>query len=277
MSSYDLLIIDPQNDFLDIAGAALPVPGADADMQRLADWLETHLAQVQSITVTLDSHASVGVERTTFWQDAQGLPVAPFTLITAAEVLAGKFAPRHAEKRDQVLRYLQALEAGGQRQLVVWPVHCVFGTWGHNIHGALAQAIAAWEAQSGQVCHKVLKGQHPLTEQYSVFRAEVPRADDARTQLNQALMGELAAQTGTLLVAGEALSHCVAASVDDMLAHLPSERLQRSVLLTDCMSPVTGFEAMGQNFLQRARSKGVQTLDLASLREAETPALRAST
>ncbi len=265
MSSYDLLIIDPQNDFLDVPGATLPVPGANADMQRLADWLLSHLAQVQSITVTLDSHSSVGVERTTFWQDAQGLPVAPFTLITAADVAAGKFAPRHAEKRDEVLRYLRALEVGGKRQLIVWPVHCVTGTWGHNIHSALAQAIAAWEERAGQVCHKVLKGQHPLTEQYSVFRAEVPRFDDARTHLDQALMRKLAEQTATLLVAGEALSHCVAASVDDMLVHLPPERLQRSVLLIDCMSPVTGFEAMGQDFLQRASGKGMQTLALAAL------------
>ena len=42
MSDYDLLIIDPQNDFLDIEGAALPVPGANADMHRLADWLTQH-------------------------------------------------------------------------------------------------------------------------------------------------------------------------------------------------------------------------------------------
>ncbi len=265
MPLYDLLIIDPQNDFLDIPGAALPVPGASADMQRVADWLDGHQAAVKSITVTLDSHANVGVERTTFWQDAMGQPVAPFSLITAADVMAGKFAPRHAERREEVLHYLQALEAGGQRQLVVWPVHCVTGTWGHNIHSGLAQAIAGWEEQSGQVCLKVLKGQHPLTEQYSVFRAEVPRADDARTQLNQLLMNQLAAQTGTLLVAGEALSHCVAASVDDMLAHLPPERLQRTILLTDCMSPVTGFEAMGQDFLQRARGHGVQTLALAAI------------
>jgi nicotinamidase-related amidase len=77
----------------------------------------------------------------------------------------------------------------------------------------------------------------------------------------------LAAPSGTLLVAGEALSHCVAASVDDLLAHLPAERLQRTVLLTDCTSPVTGFEAMGQDFLQRARARGVQTLALAELAE----------
>jgi nicotinamidase/pyrazinamidase len=265
MKPYDLLVIDPQNDFLDIAGAALPVPGANADMQRLADWLLGHLAQVDAITVTLDSHASIGVERTSFWLDAQGGAVAPFTLITAADVLAGRYAPRHAAQQEETLAYLQALEATGQRQLVVWPVHCVVGSWGHNIHTRLAQAIAAWEMQTGQICNKVLKGQHPLTEQYSAFRAEVPRADDARTQLNQALLVKLAAQTGTLLVAGEALSHCVAASVDDMLAHLPAHRLQQTVLLSDCMSPVTGFEAAAQAFLQRAGAQGLQTLAFADL------------
>jgi nicotinamidase-related amidase len=265
MKHYALLVIDPQNDFLDIAGATLPVPGANADMQRLADWLLAHLAQVQAITVTLDSHASVGVERTSFWQGAQGQPVAPFTRVTAADVLAGRYAPRHAQFRDEVLRYLQALEVGAQRQLIVWPVHCVLGTWGHNIHSGLAEAIGAWEAQSGQVCNKVLKGQHPLTEQYSALRAEVPRADDARTQLNQGLLQQLAASAGTLLVAGEALSHCVAASVDDLLANLPPQRLQQMVLLTDCMSPVSGFEAAGQSFLQRARDQGVQTGTLQDL------------
>jgi nicotinamidase-related amidase len=265
MPAYKLLVIDPQNDFLDIPGAALPVPGANADMQRLADWLGAHLEQVQSITVTMDSHASVGVERTSFWQDAQGLQAAPFTLITAADVLAGRYAPRHAAQRAEVLRYLQALEAGGQRQLIVWPVHCVVGTWGHNLHTGLAEALAAWEAHTGKVCDKVLKGQHPLTEQYSAFRAEVPRDDDVRTQLNQALLQQLAAQTGELLIAGEALSHCVAASVDDLMAHLPPARLAQTVLLTDCMSPVAGFEAMAQDFLLRARKQGLQTLALEEL------------
>jgi nicotinamidase-related amidase len=264
---YELLVIDPQNDFLDIDGAALAVPGANADMQRLADWLMAHLQQVQAITVTLDSHASVGVERTSFWCDADGKAVAPFTLITAADLQAGRYAPRHAEKREEVLRYLQDLEAGGQRQLVVWPVHCVVGTWGHNIHGALAQAIAAWEAETGRLCEKVLKGQHPLTEQYSAFKAEVPRADDARTQLNTGLLQRLGtAEAGsTLLVAGEALSHCVAASVDDMLANVPATRLQRTVLLRDCMSPVPGFESAGEAFLQRANAQGLKSLSVAEL------------
>lgn len=265
MATYDLLVIDPQNDFMDIAGAALPVPGADADMGRLAAWLDGHSSQVQSITVTLDSHASVGVERITFWQQADGSPVAPFTLVTAADVQAGKFLPRQSAKLAETLAYLQALEAPGQRQLVVWPVHCVLGTWGHNIHQGLSDAIARWEMETGRTCHKVLKGQNPMTEQYSAFRAEVPRADDPRTALNADLLARLATGADTLLVAGEASSHCVAASVEDMLSALPPDRLKQTILLTDCMSPVTGFEGLAEALVVRSKANGLRAVAVADL------------
>ena len=265
MPAYDVLVIDPQNDFLDIAGAALPVPGANADMDRLATWLQTHAMDVRTLTVTLDSHASIGVERTTFWQQADGSAVAPFTVVTHADVAAGTYLPRHAQHRDEALAYLKALEAAGQRQLVVWPVHCVVGTWGHNIHAGLANAMAHWEALTGRLCHKVLKGQHPLTEQYSAFKAEVPRADDPRTLLNQPLVDALSTPGASLLIAGEALSHCVAASVEDMITALPGARVQEMVLLTDCMSPVTGFEAAAHAFLARARTAGLKTVPVDSL------------
>lgn len=69
-----LLIIDPQNDFCDIADAALPVAGVHADLQRLAGFVQA--MPLNAITVTLDSHASVAVERTTFWVDIASLGVA---------------------------------------------------------------------------------------------------------------------------------------------------------------------------------------------------------
>jgi len=78
-------------------------------------------------------------------------------------------------------------------------------------------------------------------------------------------MARLAAGSGPLLVAGEALSHCVAASVQDMLAHLPAARLCQTLLLSDCMSPVAGFEAAGQAFLAQARSAGIRTATLSEL------------
>ena len=72
-----LLIIDPQNDFCDIEGAALPVAGANEDLKRLAGLIDSNASRIGGITVTLDSHASVAVERTTFWLGPDGQPVAP--------------------------------------------------------------------------------------------------------------------------------------------------------------------------------------------------------
>ncbi len=265
MTRYDLLIVDPQNDFMDIADAALPVPGAAADMERLARWLDGAVEQVQSITITLDSHANVGIERTSFWMDALGVDVVPFTVVTAAEVRCGKFATRHAQWQSDALKYLEDLEAGGRHQLVVWPVHCVTATWGHCMYAPIARSVARWEVQTGRTCAKVLKGLHPLTEQYSAFRAEVPRSDDPATQLNRDLLSRLGAGVGTLLVAGEAQSHCVAASVQDMMAHLPPSRLAQTVLLSDCMSPVQGFESDAAQLLDQARAAGLQVGSVNSL------------
>ena len=169
-----LLIIDPQNDFCDIAGAALPVAGADADMRRLAALMNHARAKLADIAVTLDSHATVGIERTTFWITADGQPVAPFTQIAESDVRAGRFAPRDGQRLPEVLAYLAALEQGGRYKLIVWPVHCVLGTWGHNIHDAVAAELAGWELQSQRIAFRVLKGLNPMTEQYSAVQAEVP-------------------------------------------------------------------------------------------------------
>lgn len=259
MKRIRLLVIDPQNDFMDVDGAALPVPGASVDMDRLSGFIAAVAGNIDEIVVTLDSHASVGIERTTFWCDAVGAAVEPFTSITVADFQAGRYRPRHEQRMKEALAYLQALEAGGERTLVVWPVHCVLGTWGHNIAPALATQLAAWELSSGLTCEKVLKGQHPMTEQYSAFRADVPRMDDPRTRLNTALLSRLSHGDELLVVAGEALSHCVAASGQDMLQGMDAARLRNTVFLTDCMSPVTGFEDAGNAFLQQLRERNVRT------------------
>lgn len=64
-----LLIIDPQNDFCDLPEArrpagvapALPVPGADADLRRLAALIRATGDHLDEITVTLDSHQRLDI------------------------------------------------------------------------------------------------------------------------------------------------------------------------------------------------------------------------
>ncbi|OWQ82967.1 hypothetical protein CDN99_27540 [Roseateles aquatilis] len=259
-----LLIVDPQNDFCDIPGATLPVKGADADMRCLATWLEQGGEAFADIVVTLDSHPVYAIERPAFWRQGQGAsaePVAPFTQIRAEDVRAGRFSPRDAALRPRVLAYLDALEASPRKYvLMVWPTHCVVGTWGHNIHADLAASLARWEAATLRPVEKILKGLNPMTEQYSAVRAEVPVEDDPRTQTNRALVDRIVGFPGLTFVAGEASSHCVAATADDLFAEMTAERLARVVLLEDAMSPVGGFESGAEAFVARARALGAKVM-----------------
>jgi nicotinamidase-related amidase len=253
-----LLLIDPQNDFCDLPGAALPVAGADQDLRRLSGVLAAAAESIEELVITLDSHASVGIERTTFWMTHGGAEVPPFTQIVADDVRQGRFLPRADQHRAAVIRYLEQLENGGRYRLMVWPVHCVVGTWGHNLHADVAAQVAEWERRRQRPCVRILKGLNPMTEQYSAVQAEVPVADDPRTLPNQELIASVRPGEGLLLVAGEAASHCVAATMRDVFAHLSREERERVVLLTDCMSAVTGFQAQADEFLADAAARGAR-------------------
>jgi nicotinamidase-related amidase len=255
MSNTQLLIIDPQNDFMDIAGAALPVKGAAQDMARLAGLIDKAGPRIAQITVTLDSHHRVGIERPPMWRQADGGTVAPFTPISAADVRSGKYAPRDPHVLRRALAYLDALETGGRYTLMIWPVHCEIGSWGHNVEDTVRAAYNRWEVAKLRHVRKVLKGMNPWTENYSALQAEVPDPQDPGTQLNRALIAQLD-EAERIVVAGEASSHCVRATTEHLADNLPSGRVDKIVLLSDCMSPVPGFEAQAETFLSAMRRRG---------------------
>jgi nicotinamidase/pyrazinamidase len=271
--SAQLLIIDPQNDFCDVpadwrpvdplTGAAiapaLPVAGAHADMQRTAAFIRAGGDALGDITITLDSHHRIDIAHPTFWRRADGADVAPFTTITAARLRAGEFLPRDPAAAPRALAYVDELESRGRYTLMVWPVHCEIGTWGHGVHADVRAACNEWEERHLQGVRKVTKGENPWTEHYSAIQAEVPDAADDRTAMNTALLAELD-RADLLLIAGEASSHCVRATTEHIAANLPGGRPERIVLLTDCMSPVGGFEAQHAEFLQAMRARGVRSM-----------------
>jgi nicotinamidase/pyrazinamidase len=264
MSRTQLLIIDPQNDFCDLAAAtdatpALPVAGADADMQRTAALIDAAGDRLDALTITLDSHHRLDIAHPGFWRRGDGGTVSPFTPITAAQVRAGEFRPRDAAALPRALAYLDELEARGRYTLMVWPVHCEIGSWGHNVHAAVRAAYNRWEEARQATVQKVVKGTNPWTEHYSAVQAEVPAGDDPATDLNTALLADLD-RADRILIAGEASSHCVKATTEHIVQHLPGGRPERLVLLTDCMSPVAGFEAQAETFLATMRAKGVRLM-----------------
>jgi nicotinamidase/pyrazinamidase len=265
-----LLMIDPQNDFCDLpadylpidpaSGArqapALAVTGAHHDMQRVAGLIRAGADGITHMTVTLDSHHRLDIAHPTFWRAADGSAVAAFTQITAAQVREGRYLPRNAASLPRALDYLDELEARGRYTLMVWPVHCEIGSWGHNVHADLRAAYNEWADRQLAVVDMVSKGSNPWTEHYSAVLAEVPDAADPDTQLNERLI-ETLDRADLIVIAGEASSHCVKATTEHVVENLAG-KLERVVLLTDCMSPVGGFDAQHAAFLADMRGRGVQ-------------------
>lgn len=266
-----LLVIDPQNDFCDLPAdylpvdpvskltiqPALPVPGAHVDMLRVADLINRGMTGLSGISMTLDSHHRLDIAHPTFWKDALGNAVPPFTQISANDVREGQYLPRNPQSTPRALAYLDALDASGRYQLMVWPIHCQIGTWGHNVHAAVLAAGNRWEDTRLGIIDKVIKGTNPWTEHYSAVLAEVPDEDDDATQLNQAFIDSLA-KADQVYITGEASSHCVKATTEHIVSNFDQGSLSKLVLLTDCMSPVTGFDGQYDSFVRDMRARGLQ-------------------
>ncbi len=252
-----LLVIDPQNDFCHAEGS-LSVPGAAADMDRLAAMVMRLRDRLTDIHVTLDSHRKVDISHPIWWRDADGHEPAPFTVIGASDVRDGTWTTRKPSALKRSQAYLDKLEADGRYPHVIWPYHCLIGDDGHNVWPALAGAIHEWEDRFA-MAEFVTKGSNPWTEHFSAVQAEVPDAEDPTTQVNTGLVRTLE-EADVVLLAGEALSHCLANTARDVAHQFADPKyVEKLVLLSDASSPVTGFEAQADEFVRDLKAAGMRT------------------
>lgn len=231
-----LLLVDPQQDFME--DGSLGVPGSHADMARTIRFLYGCMDRISQICVSLDTHDPHQIFHPCWWVDPLGRHAPAFTTIHAADVMDGHWLPVFEPERS--LRYVQALERESRKELVVWPYHCLQGTTGAAMENQLANLVYYHAVARQAPALKIAKGMEPLTEMYGIFQPEF----EPSSSVNTALLDELA-QYDRILVAGQAKSHCVMASVEQFLVHFAArpEITARLYLLEDCMSVIPGFEA----------------------------------
>ena len=252
-----LLVIDPQNDFCHPQGS-LYVDGAKDDMDRLASMVRRMSTKLADIHVTLNSHRKVDISHPVWWRDSAGNHPAPFTQITPSDVESGTWTTMVPSARDRSLAYLKELETRGRYPHVVWPEHCLIGDEGHNVYPDLANEIHEWEHSRFAMADFVTKGSNPWTEHFSAVQAEVPDASDPTTQVNTGLIHTLET-ADVILLAGEALSHCLANTVRDVATHFADPGyVSKMVLLTDASSSVPGFDAYGDAFVKELTALGMK-------------------
>lgn len=235
-----LMITDPQNDFCSPKGS-LYVDGADADMERLARHIEAKGDIYTDILISLDSHDAVAIFHPKYWVGEDGCNPAPYTTITPADYRAGKWRSASAENEQYSAHLFDMLDWKKIDYLMVWPEHCVVSTWGHSIYEPLLDSLATWRERTGQAVRYIFKGENPYTDQFSVFEG----VDDSwgDMEFNKDLFRRFSAAE-SITFTGEALSHCVAASITSYMQRAVTYgklRDQKKRLLVDCSSPVAGF------------------------------------
>jgi nicotinamidase-related amidase len=220
-------------------GASLFVPGAVEDTQRALHWLYSNLAHVTELVFSLDTHRAFQIFHPAWWQDAEGQPPPPLTVITSADIRAGRWRPtRHPAES---LAYCERLEASGKYILTIWPYHALLGGLSHSLVPAVYEASLFHALVRDTPTWFEIKGEHPLTENYSVLSPEVTEVSGQKVgEFNTRLFDHLLS-FDRVYVFGQAKSHCVMSTLMDLRQHI--ERTDRSkmgriFILEDAMSPV---------------------------------------
>ena len=251
-----LVLVDVQNTFC-IPGSELYVAGRSGngavdDNRRVCEFVYRNLDSITQIVPTLDTHRVMQIFHPIWLVDADGNHPAPYTLITSEDVESGRWRVNPAVAASaqveeeyaeaQLLQYTRALETGGKYNLTIWPYHAMLGGIGHALVSSVEEAVFFHSVARYAQPDFQVKGENPLTEHYSILAPEVREGPEGEpiASVNDALIERLLT-FDAVIVAGQAKSHCVAWTIDDLLDG-DDERERalapRTYLLEDCTSPV---------------------------------------
>ncbi len=251
-----LLLVDVQNTFcipeFELYVGGISGIGAVDDNRRLCEFIYRNLNVITEICPTMDTHQAMQIFHSIFLVNEKGEHPEPYTLITSEDIEQGawRFNPELSSSlaidesygQEYLRHYARKLKEGGKYDLTIWPYHAMLGGIGHALVSAVEEAIffhglARYSQPDFQV-----KGGNPFTENYSVLSPEVIEDADGEqiAQKNVKLIDKFL-EFDAIIIGGEAKSHCVAWTIDDLLneIHLSDKKLAEKVyLLEDCSSPV---------------------------------------
>ncbi|MFC1812732.1 isochorismatase [Thermodesulfobacteriota bacterium] len=251
-----LLLVDVQNTFC-IPEFELYVGGSSGtaavdDNRRLCEFIYRNLDVITQICPTMDTHQTMQIFHSIFLINENGEHPAPYTLISTEDIEKGiwRFNPDIARSLNidedyghKFLRhYTRKLKEGGKYDLTIWPYHAMLGGIGHALVSAIEEATFFHGIARHCLPDFQVKGSNPFTENYSVLSPEVlENADgDPIAEKNTGFIRKLL-EFDAVIIAGQAKSHCVAWTIDDLLREIGASetRLAEKVyLLEDCTSPV---------------------------------------
>lgn len=232
-----LIAIDEQQDFMD--NGALGVPGAHGDVERLTQFIYRNMEKITQIAISIDTHNPFQIFHPCWWIDENGNNPVPGenTVITLKDLDSGKWRPTKNPIGSR--EYIENLEKQGKKLLVVWTYHCLQGTSGASLENQFANMVYFHSVARKTMVVPVVKGQDPLSEMYGIIKPEY----DTKGYINQKFLNMLQ-KFDKIVIAGEAKSHCVMESINQILEYYKNEPdlTSKIYILEDCMSSIPTFE-----------------------------------
>ena len=253
-----LLLIDVQNTFcipdFELFVGGQTGTGAVEDNQILCAFIYRNLGVITKIIPTLDTHTTMQIFHPIFWINTQGEhPTPAATNITVTDIEKGIWQVNPAVANSitngdydllgkQAFYYVQQLSQNGKYPLTVWPYHSMLGGIGHALVASVEEAVFFHSIVRKSQTQFELKGENPLTENYSILRPEILTGFNGQPigQKNTSLIQQLL-EYDAVIIAGQAKSHCVAWTIDDLFTEIQqvdSTLTRKIYLLEDCTSPV---------------------------------------
>jgi nicotinamidase-related amidase len=251
-----LMLVDVQNTFcipeFELYVGGRSGTGAVDDNRRLCEFIYRNIDVITEIEPTLDTHQTIQIFHSVFLVNEKGEHPQPYTLISVEDVERGvwKFNPALARGlkitesygQEYLLHYVRQLQAGNKYDLTIWPYHAMLGGIGHALVSTVEEAVFFHSIARYSQPDYQIKGDSPFTENYSVLRPEVLEDADGKAvaQKNTEFIESLL-EFDAVIIAGQAKSHCVAWTIDDLLGEVlrvDEKLVERVYLLEDCTSPV---------------------------------------
>src|SRR5438477_452293 len=140
---------------------------------------------------------------------------------------------------DAAEAYVKKLEASGKYVLTIWPYHTLLGGLSHALVPAVMEAALFHAHARKHQTHFETKGTHAMTENYSVLSPEVTEVGGQVVGAFNAPFFKMLLEYDRVYVFGQAKSHCVLSTLNDLQQHLDPKLAGKIFILEDAMSPVT--------------------------------------
>jgi nicotinamidase-related amidase len=247
-----LMLVDVQNTFcnpeFELFVGGRSGRGAVDDNIRLCEFIYRNLDIITEIIPTMDTHQAIQIFNSIFLINENGEHPEANTLVTYDDVVSGKwkinndavkFLGYDEEKAQQhLIHYTKTLKDKSKYDLLIWPYHAMLGGIGHALVPSVEEAVFFHSIARNSQPDFQIKGRNLLTEHYSIFGPEITTDSEGNkiADKNSPLINKLM-KYDLVIIAGQAKSHCVAWTIDDLLNEA-RDLAEKVYLLEDATSPV---------------------------------------